>query len=234
MKYSPYSASKFNTFYDCPFKFKCKYKDHIKVPYVPQPFFEKGKFIHYCLEHYPITPKEKFKFELSTKDDIKRYKKLLFEILKSKKVKDLLKKDSCREKEFFISKEYEKAEKKKGSLFTGYIDYITDENEKSTIIDWKTGKIYKKKTSIQLKIYALWKFLENSNINTIKCKYFYVEHNKESVFTFERKNLKEMIDLFNEEINKIENTKVFKKKPCYNCKYCDYEHICEPQKRKEI
>lgn len=208
-----YSASKFNCFDDCKKKYEYKYVKKIKVPFIEQIFFEKGRYIHKLLEWYP--QKIKFNFRLSSPQDIKYYNSVINGL--PQKIIDLLKSQSKKEIKFNLD-----------DRFTGFIDFIGKTDDNPIIIDWKTGRVYDNKSDDQLKIYALWLFSKNERINRIECLYYYVEHGKEQRYTYERDDLQNIEDYFTDKINSIESEKEFEKTVSRNCQYCDYFDICKP------
>lgn len=215
-----YSPSKLNVWTDCKRKYKYKYVDKIKVPFIPKPFFEKGTFYHQVLEFYPNKLPEPFNFKLSSKDDIKRYKLNLIDILKNNQIKRLL--DISHISELKIN--YKDSE----INFGGYIDYISISSKKAIIVDWKTGKIYKDKTDHQIKLYALWVFLHHSEIEVVKSGYYYLEHSKPVFIEYYRKDLEVIKQYFINTVNDIETCEDFTKSPHHNCDWCDFNNLCKP------
>ena len=90
MKYAPYSYSMIGTFKNCPYRFKLQYIDKIKTKFNVTPALEKGKFLHFGIEHYlKGTLKDKineFKFQTISENEKKEIFKLLKKILKSKNI----------------------------------------------------------------------------------------------------------------------------------------------------
>lgn len=220
LKFAPYSFSKIATF-KCPFKFKLTYIDKLKFPST-NINLEKGRYIHKYLENYILKKEEpEFKFELSSKQNIENYKKI---------VKDFINLNSNFFKNLSESVKVEKSfgiKIKDGDLIPceyfdkkcilrGKIDLIQNNN----IIDWKTGKIPLQVKPDQLKLYALWTFLKYPEINKINTNFVYIEQKTVKKFTFYRKDLPSLKKYFISEIKKIENTKDFKKNFSPLCFYC--------------
>jgi CRISPR/Cas system-associated exonuclease Cas4 (RecB family) len=238
MKYSPYSASKLAFFAECPKKFYFRYIEKPDIPKEPEKkFFEKGHFFHHVLRYYP--DKKPFYFRVSDSTDVDEYEKVLTRVLKSDRIIKLTREPCAREKSFKIFEGWQVAGGK--SLFRGYIDYLTvrlSKNE-AEIIDWKTGKVYPDKSSSQLMIYAIWLFLQDQEkgqgkINTITCSYYYLEHEQEITHVFHKKDIQDLIQHFDEQINTIEKEEEFPKKLnkwCHNCDFFDY---CDPHKPENL
>ena len=130
-----------------------------------------------------------------------------------------------------VSKEWNTDKK---SLLNGIVDYFCFEEDTCIIIDWKTGKIYKNKGELQLKLYALWIFLKYPNINTVKSCYYYVEHEEQTEYVYKREELQQIKDFFLEKIKYISEIETFEKTPHVNCKYCDFNgRNCSPVFKKK-
>lgn len=232
-KYTPYSASKIKKFYECPLLFKYKYIDKIKVPFVEKVAFEKGKFFHSVMEHYPKVPPE-FNFKLSSIEDIEEYGNILQNVLNEAKIQELLISDQIIKREIWF-----KIMDKTGRIkvFSGQIDYLRIGNDIITIVDWKTGKQWGTDGSLedpQILIYAMWAFGEYPNINTVNASYYYLEHGKMVGYVFERlKHLAKIKSFLFEKINKIEKEVKFERTPHQFCHYCDYFEICQKENNNE-
>jgi len=228
MKYSPYSASKLGCYKDCPKKFQFKYVDKVEIFQEEKPFFEKGSYIHYELEYHNRPEPEPFKFKLSSSTEKAKYKAIAEKVKKLPKVKGLLEREnSVREQEFSINVELGTTNDK-DLLLRGYIDYYLIAGDTAIIVDWKTGGYYPKKAGDQLKLYAMWMFLHNENINTIRTSFYYVEHDKETVFIYKREDFNDITEYFINIINNIEGTEKFKERMSGSCTWCDYQNMCGP------
>jgi len=227
----PYSASKLGCFDNCKQQFKLKYIDKIKVPQVPKIFFEKGKYIHFALEHWPKIPNTRFKFSLAGDKERKLWKKILTKILNDTAIQTLLLKENVsREETLKISEGFGT---EKSSLFRGFVDYYCLNGDQAEILDWKTGKVYNKTESDQLKLYALWILLKYPEINTVDSSLFYVEHSVKTNFIYQRSELENIKQYFINKIQMIESEKDFDLNASWNCQYCDFNgNYCHPHKIK--
>ena len=224
-----FSPSKINTFYDCNRKYRLQYVDKIKVWEEQMPFFEKGTFYHHALEHYPNPPKKKFAFRLATALKQSEYKKQITDFIFTDEAQKLLSTEHYTEQRIYIDENWQPCKGRKNSMINGIVDYYTIEDDKVLIIDWKSGKVYKNKTEVQLMMYALWIFAKYPEINTVKAMYFYIEHEDRPSKTYHRKGLDELKSEFLDIINNINKEKDFKKNPSYNCKFCKFRDLhCNP------
>jgi len=238
MEYAPYSASKFEKFKECRKKFYYQYVEKIKIDGPEPGFFERGHYFHYILQYFPNYPPKSFEFEVADNYDISQYRNDLKKVLTDPKISSILNKtETIREEKFIIGPTWE-ADKKilRFPLVLGYIDYIDYGTEgDASIIDWKTGRVYKDKSEDQLKLYALWLFLfslrfrfNHGLINKITCSYYYIEHDTEISHIYYRNEVSDLIDYFKNLINIIENETEFPKSKTVRCHYCDYFEICAP------
>jgi len=225
-KYAPYSATKLKDFDTCPLLFRYKHVDRVKIPFVPKAFFEKGNFFHWALEHYPKAPAKPFKFNLSTDEDIEEYGNILKSVLRTE-VKTILTtyEDQTRELKFKMADASGQL-----TLFTGRIDFIAESKETCLIIDWKTGKNWNLGKDDQVKLYALWAFKHNQDLEYAECSYYYIEQNEQVSYIFKRdKDFKVLEEYFTDKINTIENERKFEYTPHRFCHNCDYLEMCNKE-----
>ena len=227
-KYKPYSFSKVSTFYQCPYKFKLKYIDKIKVPFETNIALEKGRYLHHLIEKKFLNENTKdFKFSLSKQEDIEKYHKIFEDFKNNPFIDNLNKLDIEVEKGFSI--DIENNEIKVGnynnrSLMRGYIDFlgIYEKNDKKNciIIDWKSGKVPKEPNILQVEIYALWCFLYY-DVEVINTCFYYIEHNIKKCFKFQKADIPYLKQRIIDKIGYIENENEFRKQPSALCDYCE-------------
>jgi hypothetical protein len=70
-------------------------------------------------------------------------------------------------------------------------------------IDWKSGKPRKPDPIGQLALYALFLFCTYSKLETIKCNYIFIDHNRRADQTWQRSGVPMLIKHFTEKINKV-------------------------------
>lgn len=225
--YSPYSYSKINTWKRCPYKFKLKYIEKIKTPFVPNLALLKGSFLHYCIEKN-TNGKEYATTAIFTEEEKNKAIKILSQFRKSELCQFYLSVKGEHEVDFSILKEKDIFKvanfKNINALFKGKIDYLFQQNNELYILDWKSGKYIDQDDQKfdQLLLYAIWGFLKYENINTINCSFVYIEHLKENKVIYHRKDLKSYIEKYIEYINKIESDESFEKIKSKQCDYCEY------------
>ena len=235
MKYAPYSASKIKLFEECPWKFNQWYVLKNRPPTEPKPFFEKGTFLHWILEHFPNKPKKPFEFKFASSKERKEWMDIARKILKNPRIRYLLNHKIMSEKKFALNSDMIPVHcDSKDILLMGYIDHLGENEHKGiSIIDWKSGKSRVGTHDIQLKLYALWFLLIAPNIEEVLCEYAYVEQQEWDASLYVRDDIKMLREIFINKIDVIENSKIFEKNPSpQNCKYCDYFQICKPMKFK--
>ena len=230
----PYSHSKIGCYQQCPFKFKCKYIDKIKVKENLY-HLNKGNYIHHKLEYFgqPNPPEKTFDLTQEEREEID---KIIENFTSTLRFKELISYPNSKN-EIAIALDHEytsiKYDYKKNYNITKYwgkIDRIHLYNNGIIhLIDWKSGK--KRNYYKQLEEYALWSMIKFPNFHTIKCSYEFVEHNDylEKIYTpgdFER--IKTRLE---SEMNSIEKDTLFMKHKTGLCNFCEYgptnAHICE-------
>jgi CRISPR/Cas system-associated exonuclease Cas4 (RecB family) len=227
INYSPYSFSKIDTWKRCPYKFKLKYIDKIRIPFEPNLALLKGVFLHYCIEK-DTNGKEYTTNEIFTEEEKVKAIKIFNKFKDSKFYNFYLSNKGKHEIGFGISKKDKNLKvtyyNDMNNLFKGKIDYIFQKENNLYIVDWKSGKYIEQDDQKfdQLLLYAIWGFLKYENINTINCSFLYIEQLKENKVIYHRKNLKSYIEKYIEDINKIELDESFDKIESEQCDYCEY------------
>jgi RecB family exonuclease len=239
------SYSAFQTYSQCPLKYKFQYIDWIKVPEKPEFFF--GSLVHevvqMALRRDPVIPtlKDLLKFyESKWREEIfpdkltsDQYFKLGKEMIKNFHAgyKPGLRKVVAAEKRFQIPLEHH--------TLSGIIDRVDKLPFGAyEIVDYKTSKSLPSQEDVdldkQLATYAiavqtLWPEAKDMRLTLHFLKF-------NSMITTSR--TQEQIENMKLEIcttaDKIEKTKTFK--PCENkfCDWCDYKHLCPLKKNQEV
>lgn len=229
MLYNPYSHSKLALFFDCQYKFKLKYIDKIKVPFVASKALPRGEFVHLVIENnfnydveFPLS-------EVFTEEDRLETIKMIKEYENSSIAKYYKNKILSNEEEFAFKIEnssvvladyWDKEVWLRGKIDANYI-----EDDILHLLDYKTGK-YKEmevQDDSQVKMYAIWGFLKYPEIDIIKASFIYVEHSKENKFTYNRHEFKDLIKEFYNRTKEVETCTIYKKHVSALCEYCDFD-----------
>ena len=129
MNHNPYSHSKISCYEECPYKFKARYLDKLKIAADPK-HFEKGNYYHWILEHYPnVPPDAPFVWKFNGPEKQKEFEVYIRTFLKNPRTQYLLRNcKSLREYEFQVHGDLEKQIAEKAnkwiSLCWGYIDLM--------------------------------------------------------------------------------------------------------------
>ncbi len=227
-----YSYSKITVYEKCPKKYFYKYIEKINIPFDDKPIFEKGRFIHHIIEHYPELPEFNFKFKEVENSKLEYLQQTNNFIKNNKKAKFFLNKDILlsREKEFFLDKNLKEVERREDSLINGIIDYIGHYNNNIILVDWKTGLTQNHASLNQLKFYSLFAFNNFTNINKLKVFIFFVE---QDVYVYEeitRNDYESIKEYYLNLISTIEDDKEYICKKSDTCLHCDYYNYCQPFK----
>ena len=237
MNHNPYSHSKISCYEECPYKFKARYLDKLKIAADPK-HFEKGNYYHWILEHYPnVPPDAPFVWKFNGPEKQKEFEVYIRTFLKNPRTQYLLRNcKSLREYEFQVHGDLEKQIAEKAnkwiSLCWGYIDLMAidlKEPKNLILIDWKSqSQSYIKLTGPQLAMYAFWGFLF-TDAETITVEYGYVQNNQYDQLVYYRD---EDYDILRKgvinRIEQVESDSEFKRKVTKKCKWCDYANACNP------
>ena len=223
-----YSYSKLSCFKECPYKYKLKYIDHISTPFNDSPVFEKGRYIHSILEHWPSVPEFSFLFPevQSKKDDY--LSQIQTVITTQKNIKFLLSEEVClrREYTFYLDSNFKEVPTKDESLYNGVIDYVGRFNKSLLLVDWKSGQTQNSASFDQLEFYSLWAFNKFNKINRVNCFLMFVEQNKFKNLTIQKKDQEKIQDKYKSMIEKINTTDQFLKNRSSKCEWCPYQLDC--------
>jgi len=221
MKYSPYSYSKISTYQQCPRKFKYKYIDKVKVPFVYSEALMKGGAVHHILEYHP---------EKSTHKYQEKYQNIADNFINSETGKLLFSLESKREMSIGLTENIEPCNySDENVMLRGYVDYYTIYNDYLWIVDYKTGKLKDPRWQSydQNLWYSIYFFKKFSKLNKIKITYQYVEHlDSDNSIILKRKYLDNYIKSLMINISNIEKDDKFNKSESKLCDYCDFKEIC--------
>lgn len=228
----------------CPRKFKYKFVDKIKVPFVPSVALTRGNIVHSFLENHEKPLKEKLellkkdwqiaKSEFFTKEVIKECIDIYNRFVSTEVGKDLLSHMTLANELrcAFDTKLKPTDYDAKDCLFRGKIDRVSVEVEKDLVhvIDWKTGKDKStgsfKQDPFQLMSYAAWYFAQFP-VDKLIISYVFVEHeNAKLDYELSRDNLEKYNKRLLVDIVKIEKDEVFEKIEGPLCDYCDFQDHC--------
>lgn len=204
------SASKIEAFHQCKAKFRAEYI-HKSIPFIETEELKKGKRIHAVLENGILSMGASI-------DDLDYDHKIndftlqkLYGVIAANGEKfaefkfgitdDMM---SCVQ----LQQNWDKQPNKQPYLYTGSMDVRVVNGIYTTIIDWKTGKVYKpymgkegkfadEKTALekaiqekrlQFDMYALAEFMLNPNCQYIKAIYIFTEYEKDMPFMYSRED----------------------------------------------
>ena len=251
-----YSHSKVSTFEQCPYKYKLRYIDKVKVeiPTTIEAFM--GNMIHKVLEKlYKDLGYQKI---LSLEDLVKYYRQIWDKNYSSDIL--IVKEDLNSENYFnmglkFIADYYEKYKpfnqmtilgletKDKmilpdGNFWHVRIDkFACDEFGNYYVIDYKTNSRMKDQleadTDRQLAMYSIWVKDKFADVKSVKLVWHMLAFNKEVVSERNDKELEELQNNIVKIIKKINETKEFPTKVSSLCPYCEYKSLC-PSFKHEI
>ena len=226
-----FSYSRMSCYTRCPKKFEFKYIFELKPPNEDTVIFERGRYLHTLLEHYPTLPEFQFKFsenELMKMD----YITLISNFCRDKKVKHLFDITLYKEKQFYLDKDLNNCEVE-NQLINGSIDYVGKSNDQTIVlVDWKSGKTQKYASFEQLKLYSLWAFNEFPDINKVVAILYFIEQDLNIRLDIIRDEVQLIKDKTLELISEINNSTEFKKNIKEDCQYCPFYEDCKPYKVK--
>lgn len=260
-KYRVGSITGYWTYTSCKREFKYRVIDQIPVPFVMNPAFIKGNYIHEYLENWlngestkPIVPKG-----ITSPETIIDWAQIAITITNSEyllKFKEQFDNSEYKWVERFyklMSPETESTPSER--VFSGASDVLTYNSDKDEllIVDWKTGKI-SEKDYFQPRMYAMLEHQSKSDLNlsldtTVIGKYVFVDGLYTSITTGEELNYDhteilslgdvyekslETIKYWNDVVHQINSeTEWARTTETGKCRWCNFKVKCESDARDE-
>lgn len=202
MKKPIYSYSRWKLYDQCPAKYKFKYID--KLPEDPPgPAVARGLEIHKMAEDYVNGTCQEFNPIFSYFEKGLDRLKNLYSFGNG-----------------FTEKRIEISNRDWAYSLQGIIDYqyINEDSNECTIIDYKTGNIYQDHAD-QGEFYCLLATLKDSTLESISSEFWYIDKNKILIFDF---NPIGMLDKWLNRFDSLHNDTEYDYKENQYCKYCSY------------
>ena len=237
------SASKINTYKDCPLKFK--FQHVMEVPTKAKSFFELGKAVHAVAEHMTklqiegTEPTEALAMDILEKEwNAGAFQSETQERQEKEKAREMVRtylEWSSKNENVPVAAEQRFRIDIGGVPFNGSIDRVEKTpGGKIAVVDFKTGRAYKTAKTIredpQMNIYALG-VLETYKELPINTSLFYIKHNKPVDNPVEESQVNMVKEDIGNAVKSILGEE-FEATPGYQtCRNCDYTSICD---KKEI
>ena len=246
-----YSHSKISTFENCPYQYKLKYIDKVKVdvPTTIEAFM--GSLVHEALEHlYKLI---KFKKRIAKSSIIKFYRdawaKNYSEDILIVKAKQGLKADNYKKMgEKFISDYYDKFKPfdqltilglettdrmtlPDGNQWHVRIDKLAcDDKGNYYVMDYKTNSRMKDQEEAdadrQLALYSIWVKDKFKDAKSVKLVWHMLAFNKDAVSERTAEQLEKLQQDICDKIKEVESATDFPRNVTGLCNYCVYKSIC--------
>jgi len=238
LRFAPYSASKINTWKQCPRKFNYSYVQKIPREWESSYALDRGKLIHLILElNFDVAEIKKHrefgkivKNKILTKEQIKDCFKVAKDFTESKAGKSLFtRKQLFNELEMGLDLNMEITSYSEAAFLRGYIDvgFLDEKTDTLLLTDYKTGK-YKTKDQqdwSQLLWYSLGIF-SKMPFDKIMLVYAYVDHHKLNTRMVYRKDIEKYKKGLWDTIDPIEKDYNYQKKETPLCNWCNYQDHC--------
>jgi len=252
------SASKIEEWYLCTTKFHANYIAKV-IPFVETEHTKKGKILHKIMEDAINTNGLSLDGVVENVPPMYALNSLV-EVLTAEGTKSAEIKFGINTKgqATVVAENWSKQPDGNPYLYIGSIDALVRNGKYSTVIDWKTGKVFNTRFSqknntmteiqkliadkkMQLAMYAWAEFLLNSECQYVKGIYVFTEHEEKISFIFERdKDFAKLNKTFMDTANfmwwVMGEWKELRSKPLAKtsalCGWCGYNTNCDNFKRK--
>lgn len=237
------SVSKYKTYIQCKKKYNFQYIQ--KLPKEERDYLVFGKFLHAVLEEFEnkiiagYNGPDNILMKECYKEIFKEYKKLLTQEQKDEAFSILceflnrraslvksgsLPKTICTEKPFNINIGND-------IILNGFIDVIYKDVDGTILVsDYKTtNKIkYLQKDKLQLRTYSYVMFLENPELELIRCSYILLKHGFSTIdFEFTRSDVMGIEEEYRDKVGEIRSELLYRPTVSPLCKYCDFVEHCD-------
>lgn len=247
-----YSHSRISTYENCPYQYKLRYIDKVKVdiPTTIEAFM--GDMVHQTLEF--LYKNKKFKKRVAKNILIKFYRDLWTknysdDILIVKAEKENVNADNYKKMgEKFISDYYDKFKPfnqltilglettdrmtlPDGNRWHVRIDKLAcDDNGTYYVMDYKTNSRMKDQEEAdadrQLALYSIWVKDKFKDVKSVKLVWHMLAFNKDAISERTEEQLERLQQEVIEKIKEVENAKEFPRKQTALCNYCIYKEMC--------
>lgn len=239
------SATKIETYVECPLKFK--FAHILQVPEPPRPYFDIGTSVHAVAEHLTemqkegVKPTEELALDLLTREwNSNAFQSETEENQAKEKAKAMIKtylKWLSTNLNTPIAVEQSFQIEIAGVSFVGFIDRVEQRPDGDyEVVDFKTGGVYESSKSIkentQMNVYALGVKKLYGKLPT-KASLFYVKHDKIVPYEVSSVQVEKVKEIIEEVTNAILEEK-FEATPSFQaCKWCPYWDICDSKETEE-
>ncbi|RMD45610.1 PD-(D/E)XK nuclease family protein [Candidatus Pacearchaeota archaeon] len=246
-----YSHSKISTFETCPYKYKLKYIDKVKVdiPTTIEAFM--GDLVHQCLKK--LYEDKKFFREVSKQSLIRFYEDLWGKNFTNKILIAKADQGLTAENYFLMGLKfledyydtYKPFDEWKilgletqdmitlpdGNKWHVRIDKLAcDDFGNYYVCDYKTSNRMKDKEEVdsdrQLALYSVWVREKFKDVKSVKLVWYMLAFNKKIISERSQQELEKLQEEVCLKIKEIESEKDFPRKPSSLCNYCVYQEIC--------
>jgi DNA helicase-2/ATP-dependent DNA helicase PcrA len=239
------SASKIETYLDCPLKFK--FSNILGVPTPPRTYFDIGTSVHAVAEHLTelqkegTAPTEELAFEILAKEwNSNAFQSETQENQAKEKAKEMVRtylKWISENPNTPVAVEQRFQIEIGGVPFNGFIDRVEKTpNGEFEVVDFKTGAVYENSKSIkenpQMNIYALGTEKLYGKLPK-KTSLFYLKHDKIVHNEIESSQVEKVKGTIEEKVKAILNEE-FEATPSFQvCRNCEFWDICDQKETEE-
>jgi hypothetical protein len=202
-----WSYSSCSCYYDCPAKYRYRYKERHPVEETKHPAAQRGTDIHALFENMLLDP------------DVNGLPKPFDYYDGFMKV--LIEAGAKPEQIIILEKDWTPAPPWSDGWVKSILDAAVVQDSVARNYDWKTGKIYPNHQD-QRELYSIMQFCQHPEVEIVIGMHVYVDLKENRSTTYNRSQLPELKAKWEELVRPLYEDEVFAPNPSFGCRSCPY------------
>ena len=201
-----WSYSSVNCYYQCPAKYKYRYRDKLEVERLAAPAADRGTSVHLYFERMLIDES----YELP--EPFSYYNSF---------IRTLREHNAKAEEIIILEKGWTPAPPWSDGWVKSVLDASLINGTEARNYDWKTGGIYPEHAD-QRELYSLMQLCQYPEVETVIGMHVYVDKKENRVSTFTRAQIPELKLKWEEKVRPLYEDEIFPTNPSFSCRYCEF------------
>lgn len=200
-----WSYSAVSCYYQCPAKYKYRYRDGVEVKRLSAPAAERGTEIHALFEE-ALTDGTALEGSFSYYNDFMR-------VLREHGTKP--------ERIIVLERDWSPAPPWNEGWVKSILDAALVKDKEARNYDWKTGNIYPEHAD-QRELYSIMQLCDHPEVETVVGMHVYLDKKENRVSTYTRAQLPELKTKWEEKVRPLYEDEIFPTNPSFSCRFCEF------------
>jgi CRISPR/Cas system-associated exonuclease Cas4 (RecB family) len=201
-----WSYSAVSCYYQCPLKYKYRYRDKVEVERLASPAMDRGTEIHSLFEEALMSPAAILPPPFNYYDSF---------------MATLREHNTQPEQTIVLAKDWTVAPPWDTGWVKSIIDAALVNGTEARNYDWKTGGIYDDHKD-QRELYSIMQFCAHPEVETVVGMHVYVDKKENRSTTFKREQLPELKAKWEEKVRPLYEDEIFPANPSFSCRFCEF------------